>query len=570
MSMRWTIFLFLFAVMAGESPSLGFAQGVDSTMTLPARLAGLRATVRERDSLVALTDSTQGASREVLEEQVGQRDVELHNGLLAVVDSIELAGSRGSDESESKRLLSQEVRKYWPRYMARLERRRRTLIQMGLDSEAAEGAARLTIESEMTRESERQVVAYEGLVDEVLAMERAGIDVAEQRRFLVSRLPTIAEGLVTRVQLASRDRASVVARLSRDATSADLRYALDSAEERLKRATHGLTVAIHLMQRLGLETTDLRVAMIASTGLLSTDILQWRVLTGLMKTFWTRIIESLARQAPQWLFQGLLILLTFLGFRAASRLVRRGVRQAVRFSNLSELIRGTIIRLSGNVVMLIGFVVILTQIGVQVAPLLAGFGIAGVVVGFAMQSTLSNFAAGFMILGNNPFDIGDEIEVAGVIGTVKHMSLVSTTILTADNQTLVVPNSTVWGGVIRNRTTQPNRRVDLTFCIGYRDDVEKAERVLRAIVEQEPKVLKDPPPVIKLHQLADSAVNFVVWAWTTKEEYWNVYWDLTRAVKMRFDEEGITIPFPQRELHVNLGQSAEIVPTIRDAPPPNP
>ena len=127
--------------------------------------------------------------------------------------------------------------------------------------------------------------------------------------------------------------------------------------------------------------------------------------------------------------------------------------------------------------MLVGFVVILTQLGVQVAPLLAGLGVAGVVVGFAMQNTLSNFAAGGMILGNRPYDVGDEIEVAGVSGIVKRMSLVCTTILTPDNQTLIIPNSTIWGGVIRNVTSQAQRR-GLVFSISY-DDVEKEARDAR-------------------------------------------------------------------------------------------
>jgi small conductance mechanosensitive channel len=211
--------------------------------------------------------------------------------------------------------------------------------------------------------------------------------------------------------------------------------------------------------------------------------------------------------------------------------------------------RSTIVRLAVNAVWLIGFFVILTQLGVQVAPLLAGLGIAGIAIGFAMQNTLSNFAAGGMILGNQPFDVGDEIEVAGVVGTVKKMSLVSTTILTADNQTLIIPNSTVWGGVIRNRTAQPTRRVDLTFGIGYRDNLEKTESVLREVVEANENVIRNPPPVIKVDRLADSTVNFVVRVWTTKEQYWDVYWDLTRAVKLRLDQEGI---IPQREVRLTV------------------
>jgi small conductance mechanosensitive channel len=132
------------------------------------------------------------------------------------------------------------------------------------------------------------------------------------------------------------------------------------------------------------------------------------------------------------------------------------------------------------------------------------------------------------------------------------MSLVSTTILTFDNQTLIVPNKKMWGDVIRNFTSQDKRRVDLMFGAGYEDDVATIERLLQEIVNADVRLLKDPAPIIKLHQLADSSMNFIVRVWTPQENYWDVYWDITRAVKLRFDQEGIKIPFPQRELHVNM------------------
>jgi small conductance mechanosensitive channel len=390
------------------------------------------------------------------------------------------------------------------------------------------------------------------VTEAILALERTGVDVSEEREFIAQAIQRAAEGLVTSLQLADRDHTNAGARLSRDAANADLRFAFEASEERLKRASSRLSTAIELMDRLGLEGTNLRVALIATTGRMTTDVFRWKVLLGLLKSWWAGVVEVLLVKAPQWLFQILLIGLTFFGFRALANLVQRIVRRAVKHSSFSELLRGTIVRLSAHAVMLIGFVVILTQLGVQVAPLLAGLGIAGFVVGFAMQNTLSNFAAGGMILGNQPFDVGDEVEVAGVTGIVKRMTLVSTTILTMDNQTLIIPNSAVWGGVIRNRTAQPTRRVDLTFGIGYGDDLAKAERVLSEIVAAHPNILADPAPVIRLNQLADSSVNFVVWVWTTKERYGDVRWDLLRSVKLRFDEEGISIPFPQHDVHVRM------------------
>jgi small conductance mechanosensitive channel len=130
------------------------------------------------------------------------------------------------------------------------------------------------------------------------------------------------------------------------------------------------------------------------------------------------------------------------------------------------------------------------------------------------------------------------------------MNLVSTTILTIDNQTMVVPNSAIWGNVIKNVTAQKQRRVDLVFGIGYRDDIQRAEQVLTSILEEHPKVLEDPEPIVKLYNLGESSVDFVVRPWCATEDYWDVHWDVTREVKMRFDREGIGIPFPQRDVHL--------------------
>ena len=138
------------------------------------------------------------------------------------------------------------------------------------------------------------------------------------------------------------------------------------------------------------------------------------------------------------------------------------------------------------------------------------------------------------------------------------MSLVNTTVLTFDNQTLVIPNNKIWGDVIKNVTSQRTRRVDMTFGIGYADDVPKAEKVLMEIVEAHEFVLKDPEPTVRLHELGDSSVNFVVHPWVKTEDYWPVYWDITRAVKLAFDAQGISIPFPQRDVHVYTQMAPEL------------
>ena len=235
-----------------------------------------------------------------------------------------------------------------------------------------------------------------------------------------------------------------------------------------------------------------------------------------------------------------------------ARIVGAIVHRAVaRVKRSSDLLREFLVGLSRKVVLLIGFVFALQFIGVDMTPLIAGIGAAGLILGFALQGTLSNFASGIMILMYRPFDVGDGVEVAGVSGKVEAMTMVSTTLVTFDNQRLIVPNNEIWGSVIKNITGNPTRRVDMVFGIGYGDDIEKAEQVLTEIVKGHPMVHQDPAPVIKLFELADSSVNFVVRPWCNTPDYWNVYWDVTKQVKSRFDAENISIPFPQQDVHMH-------------------
>jgi len=209
-----------------------------------------------------------------------------------------------------------------------------------------------------------------------------------------------------------------------------------------------------------------------------------------------------------------------------------------------------IISVASNLVLILGVLIALSQIGISLGPLLAGLGIAGFVIGFALQDTLSNFASGLMILFYRPFDVGDVVEAGGVFGKVNNMSLVNTTFLTFDNQTIILPNNLVWSAVIKNVTAQKQRRVDLVFGVSYTDDIPTVERILQEVIDAHEKILDDPEPMIKLHELGDSSVNFVVRPWVESDDYWDVYWDLMRTVKIRFDEEGISIPFPQRDVHL--------------------
>lgn len=203
--------------------------------------------------------------------------------------------------------------------------------------------------------------------------------------------------------------------------------------------------------------------------------------------------------------------------------------------------------------LLIAFVIIATveQVGVDTTSLAAMIAAAGLAIGLALQGSLSNFAAGVMIIAVRPFKIGDYVEIAGVGGSVKDLSIYNTILVTPDNKVITVPNSKVTSGNIINYSTMDTRRVDMVFGIGYSDDISKAKKVIGKVIKGDDRILADPEPLVAVSELADSSVNFNVRPWVKKEDYWNVYFDMHEKIKIEFDKADITIPFPQRELHVH-------------------
>jgi len=248
----------------------------------------------------------------------------------------------------------------------------------------------------------------------------------------------------------------------------------------------------------------------------------------------------------------------FFGLLIVARVVRAWVRRAVdRTPQISNLLSGFLVMVVYWLTIAFGLMVVLAALGVNVTPLFALVGGASFIIAFALQETLGNLAAGLMIMINRPFDEGDYVQVAGLGGTIKHVSIMSTTVTTPDNQVITIPNSKVWGDVITNVTASDTRRVDLVFGISYGDSIERAQAVLEEVVTSHPLVLEDPAPMIRVSELADSSVNFIVRPWTKTGDYWTVYWDLHRAVKEAFDANGISIPFPQTDMHLHVADSGK-------------
>lgn len=209
------------------------------------------------------------------------------------------------------------------------------------------------------------------------------------------------------------------------------------------------------------------------------------------------------------------------------------------------------------VLMLFVIVASLNELGVDTTSLVAILGAAGLAIGLSLQDSLKNFAAGVMLLVFKPFKAGDFVEAGGTSGTVKNIGIFTTIMTTPDNKEIIVPNGSIYGDNITNYSAKPTRRVDFVFGIGYGDDLLKAKNVLQQIIAEDPRVLPEPEPRIAVSELGDSSVNFVVRPWVKSEDFWDVKFDITEKVKLRFDEEGISIPFPQMDVHLHREEPEE-------------
>ena len=415
------------------------------------------------------------------------------------------------------------------------------------------GAAHFAIQAFVDSMESTRFKYYEALANHVESRDRLGLPSKNLREKLGLKLYLYAETLAGRIEFTGSARNKLQERLSLDPDNADIESALKELSTRHEINIQRLGAIIAVYDRLGLDSSSYQTVMLQQASSISISFFSSSAIFTVLRDSWNALKEAIEENAPDLIFRFLIFIFVLLVFRALSSITKRVVRVASDKSKLdmSALLKNILVSTSGGVVMALGVLMALSQVGISLAPMLAGLGVAGFIVGFALQDSLGNFASGAMILIYRPYDVGDLVEVTSASGLVKKMNLVSTTIATLDNQILVVPNSKIWGDVIKNVTAQKERRIDLEFGIAYDDDIELAERVLIEIVSAHEKVLADPEPTVKLHTLGDSSVNFIVRPWTKTENYWNVYWDITREVKLRFDREGISIPFPQRDVHVH-------------------
>lgn len=266
---------------------------------------------------------------------------------------------------------------------------------------------------------------------------------------------------------------------------------------------------------------------------------------------WTQIQDIVT----VWGLKVIAAVAIFIIGRWIASLVRRVVRRVMGKAHVEPIITGFVSSIAYIALLAFAVIAALGQLGIQTTSFIAILGAAGLAIGLALQGSLANFAAGFLMIIFRPFKVGDFIEGAGVAGVVEEIQIFTTSLKSPDNKMIIIPNAKLSGDNIVNYSTQETRRVDMTVGVAYDSDLAHVKRVLTDIIGQEERILADPLPQVVVAELADSSVNLVVRVWTRTGDFWPVKFDMTENIKNRFDAEGIGIPFPQREIHVVRGDA---------------
>ncbi|MDX1507978.1 MAG: mechanosensitive ion channel [Woeseiaceae bacterium] len=268
------------------------------------------------------------------------------------------------------------------------------------------------------------------------------------------------------------------------------------------------------------------------------------------------IVEWLQTDGLNFGINLLIALTIFFVGRMVIGWVVRAMRKAMEKAEVDKTLISFACNLVRIALLIVVIIAAIAQIGIQTTSFIAVFGAAGLAVGLALQGSLSNFAAGVLIVLFRPYKVGDWVEAAGISGSVVQVQILTTVLKTGDNKQVIVPNSQIMGSIITNYSANDTRRVDMVIGVSYSDDLDKVRATLLDIISKDERILADPPVTIAVSELADSSVNFVVRPWVNTADYWAVKFDLTEAIKKRFDQEGISFPFPQQDVYLHNVSSA--------------
>lgn len=499
--------------------------------------------------------------RLVLQLQIYQQQKQVMGDIHKLADTI-----LESEKKEAQPKLREKVEDVFvqvtPRLWYHIDRTAKLIDTVRARRTKAKVEELSAIENEVAHNSRHLDTFYELSFAHIKKMEQLGVGTKEARETFIELLYERSDKLAGRIDLATTRIVDLAAQKKKQPDDTAISKSLLASEKSLAVNVVSQKIILDLMEALELDTEAQRHQLVSVTRDIGSGLLTTSTALTLANQAMKDIAGWFSESGPKFMVKLLMLVVILFVFLFIARLVRAGLKKALDAStlNLSQLARRMLLSMTFNIIMLFGFLVGLSQLGITLGPLLAGLGVAGFIVGFALQDTLGNFASGVMILLYRPYDVGDLVEVSGVNGQVHKMNLVSTSLLTLDNQLYIIPNTKIWGDVIKNVTAQKTRRVDMVFGISYSDDIPKAESILEDILKSHEKVLDRPEPKVRVNTLGESSVDFVVRPWVKVDDYLDVYWDVTRTVKMRFDEAGVSIPFPQRDVHIyNEGNRAPAI-----------
>lgn len=547
------IFLFLFSAWTWAETE---ETSAPVTPKQPAEIAQIKTLNKELKALLNESKTSQGSALNVVSLQLINKNEELREVIAELVtrskeneDAVKPYHGFVLDQVNNQVTFIEEAIAFLTKKVTSDEQ---ALESLGDEQKLLTQKKVQEIRSYVQRLLSQQWTNYHWLSD-------LGVDTSKQKNVLINNIEHKLEFLSASLTFNSQQEQTLNKQLkaATDSEKGSLQLLHILSERQLASDLANMQAFIKLADQMSVDTADYKKQIFEQTGNVTNDLLNVAVLLSIARNNLENLSLWFVENAPQMLFKLFVFVVIIAVFRILKNITSKMVKKGVSSPNLrmSQLMQEFFVSMSGKGVFCIGLLIALSQIGLDLTPILTGFGVAGVIIGFALQDTLSNFASGMMLLIYRPFDVGDFVEAGGVSGKVSHMSLVSTTIKTFDNQILIVPNSKIWGDTIKNVTHERVRRVDMVFGIGYSDDLELAEKVFNDIIDAHPMVLRQPEKTIKLHTLNTSSVDYIVRPWVKTEDYWDVYWDVTREVKRRFDEVGLSIPFPQQDVHLHMADA---------------
>jgi small conductance mechanosensitive channel len=266
------------------------------------------------------------------------------------------------------------------------------------------------------------------------------------------------------------------------------------------------------------------------------------------------IKELVSTYAIPWGINIVFAIAIFIVGRIVAKMIIKLLKRILHRAGMDDILINFISSIVNSALLLFIIIAALDQLGVDTTSLIALLGAAGLAIGLALQNSLQNFASGVMLIVFRPFKTGDFVDAGGTSGIVESISIFNTVMRTGDNCEVIVPNGAIYSGNIVNYSTRSTRRIDMVFGIGYDDDIKKAKDIMLDIINSDERILKDPEPLVAVAELADSSVNFNVRPWVKTADYWSVKFDLTEKIKLAFDENGISIPYPQMDLHIDKSE----------------